>query len=108
MDYKLYATKGTANFLKENNIKTETLHWPLEEEKPNIVDFIKEGNIDLVINIPKNFEREELTNGQIIRRTAIDFGIPLVTNPQNAKLLIDALHEKKLEDIEVKSWDEFK
>ncbi len=108
MDYQLYATKGTADFLEKNNIKAETLHWPLEEEKPNIVDFIKEGNIDLVINIPKNFEREELTNGQIIRRTTIDFDVPLVTNPQNAKLLIDALHEKKLEDIKVKSWDEFK
>jgi len=108
MDYKLYATKGTADFLKLNNINAEVLHWPLEKEKPNIVDYIRDGKIDMVINIPKNFEREELTNGQIIRRTAIDFDVPLLTNLQNARLLIGSLYEKKLEEIEVKSWDEYK
>ena len=105
--YKLYATKGTADFLKENDVDTEVLYWPLEEKKPNVVDSIKDGKIDMVVNIPKSFEKEELTNDYLIRRAAVDFDVPLLTNLQNTRLLINALSEKKLEEIEVKSWDEF-
>jgi carbamoyl-phosphate synthase large subunit len=107
MGYVLYATKGTANFLKNNQIECEMLYWPLENKKPNIIDYIIAKKIDFVINIPKSQEREELTNDYIIRRKAVDFSIPLITNTHVAKLFIDAMYNKKLEDLKIKSWDEY-
>ena len=67
MGMKLYATEGTAGFLKDNDIKAEILHWPLDDKSPNTIEFIKEGKIDLVINIPKNYQEKELTNDYMIR-----------------------------------------
>ena len=85
MGYTFYASKGTADFMKNNGIPSETLCWPLEKKEPNILSFIADGKIDLVINIPKNIEKEELDNDYLIRRKAVDFGIPLITNLQLAK-----------------------
>jgi carbamoyl-phosphate synthase large subunit len=104
---KLYATKGTGEFLNNRQIECETLHWPLEKAKPNVVEFISDGKIDLVINIPKNFQEEEITNDYIIRRKAADYGIPLITDLQLAKRFIEALAHKSMADIKVKSWDEY-
>ena len=104
---KLYATKGTAEFMKERQIECEILHWPLEKVKPNAVDFISDGKIDLVINIPKNFQEEEITNDYIVRRKAADHGVPLITDLQLAKRFIEAMAHKTLEDIKEKSWDEY-
>lgn len=104
---KFYATKGTAKFMKSNNIPVETLAWPLEGKSNNAAEFIKAGKIDLVINIPKNFQEEELTNDYTIRRTAVDYKVPLITNRQIAMRLAEALVETKLEDLEIKSWNEY-
>ncbi len=104
---KMYATKGTAEFMKERQIECETLHWPLENVKPNAADLISDGKIDLVINIPKNFQEDEITNDYIVRRKAADHGIPLITDLQLAKRFIEALAHKTLEDIKEKSWDEY-
>lgn len=104
---KFYATPGTAKFMESNGIPVETLDWPLNGKSPNAVDFIKAGKIDLVINIPKNFQEEELTNDYLIRRTAVDFKIPLITNRQLAMRLAEALVNKNPLQLEAKSWDEY-
>lgn len=104
---KFYATPGTAKFMEANGIPVETLDWPLNGRSPNAIDYIKSGKIDLVINIPKNYQEEELTNDYIIRRTAVDFKIPLITNRQLAMRLAEALVNKDPFQLEAKSWDEY-
>lgn len=104
---KFYATPGTAKFMEANGIPVETLDWPLNGKSPNAADYIKSGKIDLVINIPKNYQEEELTNDYIIRRTAVDFKIPLITNRQLAMRLAEALVNKNPLQLEAKSWDEY-
>jgi len=104
---KLYATKGTAKFLKNNNINVKVLHWPLDKKSPNIIDYIKNSRIDLVINIPKNYQKDELTNGYLIRRAAVDFNKMLITNRQIAMRLFEAMERRSLEQLSIKSWDEY-
>ncbi len=106
--YNLFATEGTHRFLQDNGIANTLLHWPDEEDrKPNTTEFIKNKNIDLVINIPKNFTKRELKNGYQIRRHAIDFNVPLITNSRVASAFIYAICKFRLEDIPVKSWDQY-
>lgn len=107
MGFELYGTRGTANFMRVNGIEAKVLYWPLENKEPNTLKFIKDGKIDLVINIPKNIEREELDNDYLIRRTAVDFGVPLITNLQLAKRFVEAIYTTSLKDLKVKSWDEY-
>jgi len=107
MGYRFYATKGTAEFMKENGVNAEVLYWPLEEKEPNTLTYIAGGKIDLVINIPKNIEREELDNDYLIRRKAVDFNVPLITNIQLAKRFVEALSRTSLDDLKIKSWNEY-
>ena len=107
MGFELYATEGTARFLEENMIKASVLNWPLDKKEPNALTYLKERKIDLVINIPKSYEEEEITNDYLIRRKAADFNIPLLTNAQVAKLFVDSISKKKMEDLEIKSWEEY-
>ncbi len=102
-----YGTAGTAKFMKLHGISVETLEWPSSGKSPNAVDYIKSGKIDLVINIPKNFQAEELTNDYIIRRTAVDYKIPLITNRQLAMRLAEALINCDPLKLDAKSWDEY-
>jgi len=107
MNFKLYATGGTADFLKTYGIQSEVLHWPLEKKEPNTLTYIANGKIELVINIPKNIEKEELDNDYFIRRKAVDFNVPLITNVQLAKRFIEAIYEGAFKETKVKSWDEY-
>jgi len=107
MGFKFYATKGTADFMRANNIKAKVLCWPLENKEPNTLTYIANKKIDLVINIPKNAQKEELDNDYLIRRKAVDFNIPLITNIKLAKRLVEALNNTELKDLKVKSWDEY-
>ncbi|MBI2655167.1 carbamoyl-phosphate synthase (glutamine-hydrolyzing) large subunit [Candidatus Woesearchaeota archaeon] len=107
MNFTIYATEGTAKFLEENGIKAGLLHWPLEKKEPNAMTYLQERKIEIVINIPKSYEEEEITNDYLIRRKAVDFNIPLLTNAQIAKLFVDSIHSKKMEDLEIKSWEEY-
>jgi carbamoyl-phosphate synthase large subunit len=107
MGVKIYSTKGTAKFLEQYGLSTEILHWPLEEKSPNIVEYLSGRKIDLVINIPKNYQEQELTNDYIIRRTAVDFGIPLITNMQLARRFVEAVQIKQNTKLQIKSWDEY-
>jgi len=104
---KFYATKGTSDFLQKNGIDAEVLHWPLDKLEPNILTYLNDGKIDLVINIPKNEEKFELDNDYMIRRKAIDLNISLITNLQFAKRFIKALKRYKTSDLSIKSWDEY-
>ncbi|PIF05728.1 MAG: carbamoyl phosphate synthase large subunit [Draconibacterium sp.] len=106
--YNLYATEGTHRFLEENGIPNTLLHWPDEEDRqPNTISYIRDKKIDLVVNIPKNYTKRELKNGYQIRRNAIDFNIPLITNARVASAFIYAICKYNLEDISVKSWEEY-
>jgi carbamoyl-phosphate synthase large subunit len=107
MGFKFYATKGTADFMRANNIKAKVLYWPLENKEPNTLTYIANKKIDLVINIPKNAQKEELDNDYLIRRKAVDFNIPLITNIKLAKRLVEALNNIELKDLKVKRWDEY-
>jgi carbamoyl-phosphate synthase large subunit len=104
---ELYATQGTADFFERNGVMTEVLRWPLEGGSPNAIDYIKKGKVDLVINIPKHFQKEELTNDYIIRRTAADFGVPLITNRQLAERLAEAVERIPIENLRVRSWSQY-
>ena len=107
MGFKFYATKGTADFMKANGLKVEALHWPLDKKEPNTLRYIADGKIDLVINIPKNIEKKELDNDYLIRRKAVDFDVPLITNLQLAKRFVEAISRTSFEDLQIKSWDEY-
>ena len=104
--YNIYATEGTHRFLFENGVKNTLLHWPDEEDrKPNTIEYIKQKKIDLVINIPKNYTKRELKNGYKIRRNAIDFNVPLITNSRVASAFIYAICKYDIKDLPIKSWD---
>jgi len=107
MGMKIYATGGTSKFLKNNNISSEVLYWPLQKKHPNVIDYIKESKIDLIINIPKNFQKDELTNGYLIRRAAVDYNVMLITNRQIAMRLVEALSRKDNSDLHIKKWEEY-
>ncbi|MBN2639586.1 MAG: carbamoyl-phosphate synthase (glutamine-hydrolyzing) large subunit [Bacteroidales bacterium] len=105
--FKLYATKGTHEFYKKNNVETTLVHWPDVDRQPNAFDLIKNKKIDWVINIPKNLSSEELNNDYTIRRAAVDFNVPLITNARLASAFVYAITKYKPEDLPIKSWDEY-
>ena len=105
--YSLYATPGTANFLTHHNIECTTLDWPDSENHPNTIDYLKGKKIDMVINIPKNLSKDELDNDFEIRRCAIDFNIPLITDANLADDFIKSFCGRDIDDLKIKSWDEY-
>jgi carbamoyl-phosphate synthase large subunit len=105
--YNLYATKGSAEFLRNNDVECTVLNWPDEGKVPNSLDYIREKKIDLVINIPKNLSKTELDNDYTIRRSAVDYNIPLITNARLASAFLTAICIRDMEDIKIKSWDEY-
>jgi len=107
LGFNLFATRGTADFLKYNGIPSQALYWPLEKREPNTLTYIENRRLDLIINIPKSIEEAELTNDYLIRRKAIDFNIPLITNLEFAERFIEAIAKIKEEDLSIRSWDEY-
>ncbi len=107
--YKIYATEGTQKFLGDHGIQATAVCWPDEESngKENIAKLMSNHQIDLVINIPKDQTKRELTNGYKIRRSAIDHNIPLMTNARLASAYIRALSIKSMSDIKIKTWQEY-
>ncbi len=105
LGFKIYATDHTSKFLSQHGIKNTLLHKIAEKKYPSILDPIKEGIIDLVINISKPRSEAGETAGYIIRRNCVDLGIPLITNLQAAELFVSSLASKKKEDLEIKAWD---
>ena len=105
--YTIYATAGTAKFFNDNGVKATAVAWPDEPGKNNVMDLISQHKVGLVINVPKNHTSRELTNGYKIRRGAIDHNIPLMTNVRLAKAFIEAFTAMSLNDIKIKSWQEY-
>ena len=105
--YKVYATGGTARFLNDNGVETTPVLWPDEEGENNVMNMIADHQFDLIINVPKNHTKRELTNGYRIRRGAIDHNIPLMTNVRLAKAFIEAFTDLSQSDIKIKSWQEY-
>jgi carbamoyl-phosphate synthase large subunit len=99
---QFYATEGTREFLAGFDIASTLVHWPMESLTPNATELIEQRKVDLVINIPKNYHETELTNDYHIRRKAVDFGIPLLTNIQLANRLAEALSRKGIEELQAK------
>ncbi len=106
LGYTLFATGGTAEFLKENGVGVHKLN-KIGEGSPDLDDYLKERSIDLVINIPRNYSHEELTAGYQIRRRAVDMNIPLITNLQVARLMVKTMAKYEVDDLKIKSWDEY-
>ena len=107
--YRIYASSGTAKFFNENGVAATAVYWPDEhpEDKLNVINLIAAHSFDLIVNIPKNHSKRELTNGYRIRRGAIDHNIPLITNARLASAFIEAFCSTRLEDLQIKSWQEY-
>ena len=107
--YRIYATAGTASFLEQHGIAVTPVFWPdeCEDAKENVMQMIAEHKFDLIVNIPKNHTKRELTNGYRIRRAAIDHNIPLITNARLASAFVQAFCKLSEHDIQVKSWQEY-
>ena len=105
--YKVYATGGTAKFFNDNGVAATAVCWPDEEGENNVMDMIAQHQFALIVNVPKNHTKRELTNGYRIRRAAIDHNTPLMTNVRLAKAYIEAFTALKQEDIKIKSWQEY-
>ena len=106
--YNLFATGGTSKFLTENGIENTRVYWPSEEGHPQALEMLHNKEIDMVVNIPRDLSVGELTNGYKIRRAAIDLNIPLITNARLASAFINAFCSMGIDDIAIKSWDEYK
>ena len=107
--YELYATGGTSKYLEDNGVRNTLVHWPSDpDQQPQALDLLHDHKIDMVVNIPKNLTTHELTNGYKIRRAAIDLNVPLITNSRLASAFIQAFCTVKLDEIGIKSWNEYR
>lgn len=106
--YNLFSTAGTHKFFAENGIPSTLVYWPSDNKKPSALDMIRDKKLDMIINIPKNYTQGELKNGYQIRRAAIDFNVPLITNARLASVFIHAFCTMTQDEIKIKSWDEYK
>ncbi len=110
LGFNVYATDNTSQFLAENGVKNSMLHKIREQKSPNIMEYLNNHKLNLIINVSKPGSgngKEKIRDGYVIRRSAADYGIPLVTNLQLAKMLVDSIAEVKLESLEIKAWDEY-
>jgi carbamoyl-phosphate synthase large subunit len=106
--HKLYATRGTQEFLSSAGVEAEVAYWPDEDKSPNTIELIRKREVDLVVNIPKDLTTTELNNDYSIRRNAVDFNVPLLTNARLASAFILAFCRMSIDDLAIKSWDEYK
>jgi carbamoyl-phosphate synthase large subunit len=106
--HKLYATRGTQQFLQNAGVEAHVAYWPDENQSPNTIELIKSREVDLVVNIPKDLSAAELNNDYTIRRSAVDFNVPLITNSRLASAFILAFCRMSINDLAIKSWEEYK
>ena len=105
--YNLFGTRGSAEFLSGHGVQCAALRWPDEKQKPDVLDYLREKKIDLVINIPKDLSHAELENDYLIRRAVVAYNIPLITNARLAAAFINAFCRLKIGDLSITSWDEY-
>ena len=106
--HKLYATRGTQQFLENAGVEAHVAYWPDEDKSPNTIELIRTREVDLVVNIPKNLSASELDNDYSIRRSAVDYNIPLITNARLASAFILAFCRLNNNELAIKSWGEYK
>ena len=106
--HKLYATRGTQQFLENAGVEAHVAYWPDEDKSPNTIELIRTREVDLVVNIPKNLSVSELDNDYSIRRSAVDYNIPLITNARLASAFILAFCRLNINELAIKSWGEYK
>ena len=106
--HKIYATRGTQQFLQNAGVEAHVAYWPDEDKSPNTIELIKTREVDLVVNIPKDLTDVELNNDYSIRRSAVDFNVPLITNARLASAFILAFCRLSMDQLAIKSWDEYK
>ena len=106
--HTLYATRGTQEFLRNAGVEAHVAYWPDEDKSPNTIELIKNREVDLVVNIPKDLSTSELNNDYSIRRSAVDFNVPLLTNARLASAFILAFCRMSIDDLKIKSWDAYK
>jgi carbamoyl-phosphate synthase large subunit len=106
--HKLYATRGTKQFLENAGVEAHVAYWPDENKSPNTIELIRSKEVDLVVNIPKDLSATELQNDYTIRRSAVDFNVPLITNARLASAFILAICKLDIDQLEIKSWEEYK
>jgi carbamoyl-phosphate synthase large subunit len=106
--HKLYATRGTQQFLEAAGVEAHVAYWPDEDLSPNTVELIRTRQVDLVVNIPKDLSADELNNDYTIRRSAVDYNVPLITNARLASAFILAFCKLGMDDLAIKRWDEYK
>jgi carbamoyl-phosphate synthase large subunit len=106
--HKLYATRGTQQFLQNAGVEAHVAYWPDENKSPNTIELIRAREVDLVVNIPKDLSDTELDNDYSIRRSAVDYNVPLITNARLASAFILAFCQMSEDDLVIKSWDEYK
>ena len=106
--HKLYATRGTQQFLENAGVEAHVAYWPDEDKSPNTIELIRTREVDLVVNIPKNLSASELDNDYSIRRSAVDYNIPLITNARLASAFILAFCRLNINELAIKSWGEYK
>jgi methylglyoxal synthase len=104
MGFEIYATETTGDFLRFHGIRNRKLFKVQEKREPNVLSFMKRRKIDFIINIPSQYHSSEWDPDYLLRRTAVDYSIPLITNLELTKLFIKALTEKRMEELEVKDW----
>jgi len=107
MGLPIYGTEGTVRYLRKHGIDAQVLYKERDQKSPSVVEYLKEGKIDLAINIPREYSAEENFDGYAIRRTAVDMGIPLFTNLQLAELVVHCMNEVKPETLDIRAWDEY-
>ena len=106
--YRIFATPGTSRYLTSNGVENTMVYWPSEApQQPQALDMLHNKEIDMVVNVPKNLSTGELTNGYKIRRAAIDLNVPLITNARLASAFIYAFCTVKMDELEIKSWQEY-
>lgn len=105
--FNIFSTGGTHKFLADNGVESTLLYWPSDDQHPNIMDYVKDKKLDLIVNIPKNLSTGELKNGYAVRRGAVDYNIPLITNARLASAFINAFCAMDRKDIAIKSWGEY-
>ena len=105
--FNIFATEGTARFLEDNGVRATVVRWPDEEGENNVMDMIARHEFELIVNVPKNNTKRELTNGYRIRRAAIDHNIPLMTNARLARVFVEAFCHTPLDEVKIKSWQEY-
>ena len=107
MEFEIYATSGTADFFDQNGVPCKKLHKISSGKEPNLLDALSRKDFDLIVNIPKHYSRENVTDGYMIRRKSIDLNTPLITNVQVAKIVVEALGMYGKDDLKVKEWGEY-